>query len=93
MTTAVTIDAHAGWPVTVVTRVGEPGSGKSVVTTRVEPHNKHTVYLHSGCEIISVQEHSWEQPVPAPAPAPEPAIDVAGSAREVPEEELKGLSS
>lgn len=56
MTTAVTIDAHAGWPVLVVTKVGEPQSTKSYVTQRVEPYTKTTIYLHSGCSIVDIIE-------------------------------------
>lgn len=60
MTTKVTIDAHAGWPVLVTLKRGAPGNVKTVETVTVEPHKEHTVYIHSGLQIIGVEE----QPLP-----------------------------
>lgn len=61
MTTKVTIDAHAGWPVLVVTKVGEAASAKSYTTHRVEPYTQQDFYIHSGCAIVDITEcsDSW----------------------------------
>ena len=56
MTTAVTIDAHASWPVEVEVRTGEPGTPDVFKTEIVEPNTKRTIYLHSGCSIIGIKE-------------------------------------
>jgi hypothetical protein len=56
MTTAVTIDAHAGWPVEVIIRNGEPGNPDIFKTKIVEPSTKETFYLHSGCSIVGIKE-------------------------------------
>lgn len=56
MTTKVTVDAHAGWPVAVVTRHGEPGQSMSYTTHIVEPNTTKDFYIHSGCQIIAVEE-------------------------------------
>ena len=58
MTTAVKIDAHAGWPVLVVLKYGEPYAAKSIVTERVEPKTERTFYIHSGLQIIGIEECS-----------------------------------
>lgn len=60
MTTAVKVDAHAGWPVMVVSLAGEPGYPQSVQSAIVEPGTEQTFYIHSGLKIISVSE----QPLP-----------------------------
>lgn len=60
MTTAVKIDAHAGWPVLVVTQNGEPKYPQSVEAHIVEPNTQRTFYIHSGLKILSVAE----QPLP-----------------------------
>jgi hypothetical protein len=57
----VTVDAHAGWPIAVVTRDGEPGQVASYTTHLVEPNTSLDFYIHSGSRIISVEE----QPRPA----------------------------
>ena len=44
MTTAVKIDAHAGWPVLVVSLAGEPGYPQSVQSTSRAEHG--TDLLH-----------------------------------------------
>ncbi len=65
MTTAVTVNAHAGRPVLVTLKYGEPLAAKSVSTELVEPNTERTFYIHSGLQIIGVEE----QPMQAPAPA------------------------
>lgn len=56
MTTKVTIDAHAGWPVEVTVRRGEPGQPQETDTLMVEPGAVATLYIHSGLEILGVRE-------------------------------------
>lgn len=56
MTTAVTIDAHAGWPVEVEVRRGEPGTPDVITTQIIEANTKETIYLHSGCSILGIRE-------------------------------------
>ena len=56
MTTKITVDAHAGWPVLVVQLVGEPNSLKSVLKDIVPPHETRDFYIHSGMRIISIEE-------------------------------------
>lgn len=56
MTTKVTIDAHAGWPVLVTLKIGEPNMPKTVTTATVEPHTKQDFYIHSGQQIVGVEE-------------------------------------
>lgn len=56
MTTKVTIDAHAGWPVLVTLKYGEPSAAKSVSTERVEPNAVRDFYIHSGLQIIGIEE-------------------------------------
>lgn len=65
MTTAVKVDAHAGWPVLVTLKHGEPLAAKSVTTERVEPNTERTFYIHSGLQVIGVEE----MPLAAPAAA------------------------
>lgn len=60
MTTAVKVDAHAGWPVLVTIKNGEPGYPKTITTETVEPKTERTFYIHSGMQIIGVEE----QPLP-----------------------------
>lgn len=56
MTTAVKVDAHAGWPVKVVTLNGEPQYPQTAEVHIVEPNTDRTFYLHSGLQILSVTE-------------------------------------
>ena len=56
MTTKVTIDAHAGWPVMVTMIVGEPSYNKEVRTDIVEPNTTKDFYIHSGMRIINIEE-------------------------------------
>jgi len=56
MTTSVKIDAHAGWPVMVTLKYGEQGAAKSVTTEVVAPKTERTFYIHSGLQIIGVEE-------------------------------------
>lgn len=65
MTTKVSVDAHAGWPVAVVTRHGEPGQSMSYATHIVEPNTVKDFYIHSGLQIIAIEE--------CPRPKAEPA--------------------
>ena len=45
MTTTVTIDTHAGWPV----RVSYTNAGTNMI---VLPFEKRDVYIHDGCDLI-----------------------------------------
>ncbi|SKB32314.1 hypothetical protein [Sphingopyxis flava] len=56
MTTKVTVDAHAGWPVEVTARYGEPDQPKSVSVHIVEAGSAQDFYIHSGLEILNVRE-------------------------------------
>ncbi len=56
MTTSVTVNAHAGWPILVTLKYGEPTQAKSVTTERVEPMTERVFYIHSGIQIIGVEE-------------------------------------
>lgn len=51
MTTAVTVDAHAGWPVEVQTR-----NISTINTEIVQPSTKKVFYIHDGLEIVSIKE-------------------------------------
>lgn len=65
MTTKVSVDAHAGWPVSVVTRHGEPGQNMVYTTYLVEPNTIRDFYIHSGMQIVAIEE------CPRPAAAAE----------------------
>lgn len=56
MTTKVTVDAHAGWPIEVVTMVGEPDHPRSAQLTVVEANTQQNFYIHSGLSILSIAE-------------------------------------
>ena len=56
MTTKITVDAHAGWPVLVTLKKGEPGAPKTVETETVEPKTTRDFYIHSGQQIIGIEE-------------------------------------
>lgn len=56
MTTKVVVDAHAGWPVLVTVKNGEPNAPKTVETVIVEPNTIQEFYIHSGKQIIGVEE-------------------------------------
>lgn len=56
MTTRVTVDAHAGWPVLVVQVVGEPTAKKEIRQEVVEPNTTKDFYIHSGMRIINIEE-------------------------------------
>ena len=56
MTTRVTVDAHAGWPVMVTTIVGEPNSPKEIRNSVVDPNTTKDFYIHSGMRIINIEE-------------------------------------
>lgn len=57
MTTAITIDAHAGWDVEVV--IQDLDSDGNLITEQIKvvpKHTKETVYIHSHRQIGSVKE-------------------------------------
>ena len=56
MTTKVTIDAHAGWPVEVKSIRGESSQEKTLDETIVEPGTVRDFYIHSGLVITSIRE-------------------------------------
>lgn len=56
MTTKITVDAHAGWPVLVTIKKGEFNSVKTVTTETVEPNTTRDFYVHSGQQIIGIEE-------------------------------------
>lgn len=56
MTTKVTVDAHAGWPVLVTIKDGEPSAEKRVRTETVAPNTVRDFYIHSGMQIIGIEE-------------------------------------
>lgn len=58
MTTRVTVDAHAGWPVQVVGIYGESHMSKEIRTDVVQPNTIKDFYIHSGFRIISIEELS-----------------------------------
>ena len=60
MTTRVTVDAHAGWPVQVITLDGEPDRDKSAQVHIVAPNTQQDFYIHSGMNILSVSEMKRE---------------------------------
>jgi hypothetical protein len=66
MTTKVTVDAHAGWPVEVKT-VNVNGDGSiSETAVVVPPHTERDFYIHSHMYISTVREMDLpEQHVPA----------------------------
>jgi hypothetical protein len=56
MTTRVTVDAHAGWPVSVTMIVGENQSPKEIRNEVVQPNTTRDFYIHSGMRIINIEE-------------------------------------
>lgn len=56
MTSKVTIDAHAGWPIHVEKRSGEPGTPDVFTVEIVEPNTKKDFYIHSGMSILGIKE-------------------------------------
>jgi len=56
MTTKVTVDAHAGWPVMVTIKHGEPNAQKSISTETVEPNTTRDFYIHSGQQVVGIEE-------------------------------------
>lgn len=56
MTTRVTVDAHAGWDIEVVTLNGEPNYPKTATVHIVKANEKHDFYIHSGMTILSIKE-------------------------------------
>ena len=56
MTTKVTIDAHAGWPILVGFLRGEPNDTKRITDEIVPAGEKRDFYLHSGLKIVHIEE-------------------------------------
>ena len=57
MTTAVTIDAHAGWDVKVIIQnLDNEGSVTQEQTKVVPKHTEETIYIHSHRQLALVQE-------------------------------------
>ena len=57
MTTRVTVDAHAGWPVLVRLHRGERGCGlQAEEVCVVHPGELKDFYIHSGLRITHIEE-------------------------------------
>lgn len=57
MTTRVTVDAHAGWPVLVEYTIGEPGYDPLLHKKEIIAPNTHKdYYIHSGMFITRIME-------------------------------------
>lgn len=57
MTTAITINAHAGWDVEVrVAQLNEEGKEVTATVKIVSKHTEQTVYIHSHQIITSIKE-------------------------------------
>ncbi len=56
MTTKVTVDAHAGWPVQVEIRRGEQGTPDVFESETVAPNTVRDFYIHSGMSIVGIKE-------------------------------------
>ena len=56
MTSKITVDAHAGWPILVTCIRGEPAYTKEVYTKVVEPKTIEDFYIHSGFRILNIEE-------------------------------------
>ena len=74
MTTSITVNAHGGWPVLVTTKQGEAGQEKSIHTTTVEPNTERTFYIHSGLQIVGVEEQPRPKQI-EPEPLPDRDAD------------------
>lgn len=61
MTTRVTVDAHAGWPVEVTVEHGEPQQEKTIVVGTVAPFTAQDFYIHSGMRILGIRELPQEK--------------------------------
>lgn len=88
MTTRITVDAHAGWPVKVsafnkgrldpATGNRQPDSLRSVVT--VPPHQTHDIHCWDDCYLV-IEELPQEVQTQAHDPAdpiPKTGVDAAG---------------
>lgn len=79
MTTKVTVDAHAGWPIRVtLIDVSDDYNVTAERDERVEAGETKDFYIHSNrmIRVIELREAPAAQPAPAPAPdapAPSPA--------------------
>lgn len=56
MTTKVTVDAHAGWDVGVLLRVGEPSQVPELREEIVPAGTVREFYIHSGLRIVLIEE-------------------------------------
>ena len=57
MTTKVTVDAHAGWPVKVTTvQLNSDGTPKQSSDTIVPANTKQDFYIHSHMQLAGVKE-------------------------------------
>lgn len=56
MTTKVTVDAHAGWPVKVTSVLGAPGQPTKQSEAIVPANTVQDFYIHSGMRIVGVEE-------------------------------------
>lgn len=58
MTTRVTVDAHAGWPVQVEYTLGEPNAANALIMKKeiVAPNTQKDFYIHSGMFITRIME-------------------------------------
>lgn len=61
MTTRVTVDAHAGWPILVTLKHGEPNASKSISSEIVAPNTQRDFHIHSGLQIIGIEEQPRPQ--------------------------------
>lgn len=61
MTTQVTVNAYHGCPVLVTLKHGEPNCAKSVSSERIEPMTEKHYFIHSGLQIMGIEE----MPLPA----------------------------
>ncbi len=56
MTTKITVDAHAGWPVLVVSLQGETNYPKTIREDIVPANETRDFYIHSGLRIVHIEE-------------------------------------
>lgn len=55
MTTKITVDAHASWPVRVTALDAQPGEGpgfRETILGEVEVGNKQDFYVHQGRKLL-----------------------------------------
>ena len=56
MTTKVTIDAHAGWPILIGLLRGEANDTRRITDEIVPAGEKRDFYLYSGLKIVHIEE-------------------------------------